>query len=80
MTVSTGTIVDATTIAAPSSAKNATGTRDPAMPICPATERDYTSDSQGSGLRQAVRTPVSASPDPRWFMDMTCSDLDHGRI
>ena len=30
-TVSTGTIVDATIIAAPSSTKNATGTRDPAM-------------------------------------------------
>jgi IS5 family transposase len=31
MTVSTGTIVDATIIAAPSSTKNATGTRDPEM-------------------------------------------------
>jgi IS5 family transposase len=31
VTVSTGTIVDATIIAAPSSTKNATGTRDPAM-------------------------------------------------
>jgi transposase, IS5 family len=31
LTVSTGTIVDATIIAAPSSTKNATGTRDPAM-------------------------------------------------
>src|SRR4029450_5183675 len=31
LAVSTGTIVDATIIAAPSSTKNATGTRDPAM-------------------------------------------------
>jgi IS5 family transposase len=31
LTVSTGTIVDATIIAAPSSTKNATGTRGPAM-------------------------------------------------
>jgi IS5 family transposase len=66
LTVSTGTIVDATIIAAPSSTKNATGTRDPEMHHTQKGQQWYFGmkahlgvDSQSKLIHSVVATPAN---------------------
>ena len=66
VTVSTGTIVDATMIAAPSSTKNAAGTRDPEMPQTRQGQQWYFGmkghfgvDSQSQVIHSVVTSPAN---------------------
>ncbi len=69
LTVSTGTIVDATIIAAPSSTKNATGTRDPEMRQTKKGQQSYFGmkghfgvDSQSKLIHSVVVMPANVHP------------------
>ena len=71
ITVNTGTIVDATIIAAPSSTKNATGTRDPGMHQTQKGRQWYFGmkghfgvDSQSKLIHSVEATPANRQPRP----------------